>query len=96
MAAGDFFGEIAALTGSLRTADVVADVDTTLLEVPAEALRAHDGRAGDPARRPVDDDQPAAADRGRRPAAPGRASTRTTCATCARRGRQVEALPRTY
>ncbi len=40
MAAGDFFGEIAALTGSLRTADVVADVDTTLLEVPADALRA--------------------------------------------------------
>ena len=27
MAAGDFFGEIAALTGSARTADVVADVD---------------------------------------------------------------------
>lgn len=40
MAAGDFFGEIAALTGSPRTADVVADVDTTLLEVPADALRA--------------------------------------------------------
>jgi CRP-like cAMP-binding protein len=40
MAAGDFFGEIAALTGSVRTADVVADVDTTLLEVPAAALRA--------------------------------------------------------
>ena len=40
MSAGDFFGEIAALTGSPRTADVVADVDTTLLEVPADALRA--------------------------------------------------------
>lgn len=40
MGAGDFFGEIAALTGSPRTADVIADSDTTLLEVPAEALRA--------------------------------------------------------
>jgi CRP-like cAMP-binding protein len=39
MSAGDFFGEIAALTGSRRTADVVADVDTTLLEVPAATLR---------------------------------------------------------
>ena len=72
MTAGDFFGEIGALTGSLRTADVVADVDTTLLEVPADALRATMVVPGDPARRPVHDDQPAAADRGRRPAAPGR------------------------
>jgi CRP-like cAMP-binding protein len=40
MGPGDFFGEIAALTGSPRTADVAVDVDTTLLEVPAEALRA--------------------------------------------------------
>jgi MFS family permease len=40
MAAGDFFGEIGALTGSTRTADVVADVDTILVEVPAAALRA--------------------------------------------------------
>jgi len=40
MAAGHFFGEIAALTGSPRTADVVTDEPTTLLEVPAAALRA--------------------------------------------------------
>jgi CRP-like cAMP-binding protein len=40
MGAGDFFGEIAALTGSPRTADVIADSDSTLFEVPAEALRA--------------------------------------------------------
>ncbi|HEX6139129.1 MAG TPA: MFS transporter [Candidatus Limnocylindria bacterium] len=39
MGAGDVFGEIAALTGSARTADVVADRATTLLEVPADTLR---------------------------------------------------------
>jgi MFS family permease len=39
MGEGDFFGEIAALTGSPRTADVVADSESTLLEVPADALR---------------------------------------------------------
>jgi CRP-like cAMP-binding protein/sugar phosphate permease len=40
MGAGDFFGEIAALTGSPRTADVVATAPSTLMEVPADALRA--------------------------------------------------------
>jgi CRP-like cAMP-binding protein/Na+/melibiose symporter-like transporter len=40
MHAGDFFGEIAALTGSPRTADVVVDEDAVLLEVPADSLRA--------------------------------------------------------
>jgi CRP-like cAMP-binding protein len=36
---GDFFGEIAALTGSRRTADVVTAEQSTLLEVPAANLR---------------------------------------------------------
>jgi CRP-like cAMP-binding protein len=40
MTAGDFFGEIAALTGSARTANVVVDETATLIEVPAETLRA--------------------------------------------------------
>jgi DHA3 family macrolide efflux protein-like MFS transporter len=39
MTAGHFFGEIAALTGSVRTADVVATQPTELLEVSAEGLR---------------------------------------------------------
>jgi CRP-like cAMP-binding protein/sugar phosphate permease len=39
MGAGDFFGEIAALTGSPRTADVVATQASTLMEVPADVLR---------------------------------------------------------
>lgn len=39
MGAGDFFGEIAALTGSPRTANVVADEFTDLLEIPAATLR---------------------------------------------------------
>jgi CRP-like cAMP-binding protein/Na+/melibiose symporter-like transporter len=39
MMAGDFFGEIAALTGTVRTADVVATEPTTLMQVPAQTLR---------------------------------------------------------
>ena len=40
MEAGEFFGEIAALTGSRRTATVVAEEPSTIVEVPAPALRA--------------------------------------------------------
>jgi CRP-like cAMP-binding protein/predicted MFS family arabinose efflux permease len=36
---GDFFGEIAALTGLPRTANIITEEDTTLLQVPAAALR---------------------------------------------------------
>ncbi|MBE3038649.1 MAG: MFS transporter, partial [Chloroflexi bacterium] len=39
MTPGDFFGEIGALTGAPRTANVAADQPLTLLQVPAEALR---------------------------------------------------------
>lgn len=46
MLAGDFFGEIAALTGTLRTASVVADENCKLLQVPAQTLR---GLMGNPA-----------------------------------------------
>jgi DHA3 family macrolide efflux protein-like MFS transporter len=39
MGRGDFFGEIGAITGSPRTANVVADEETELLEVPGATLR---------------------------------------------------------
>jgi DHA3 family macrolide efflux protein-like MFS transporter len=40
MQPGDFFGEIAALTGSPRTANVVADEHSTLLQIPSATLKA--------------------------------------------------------
>ncbi|TAH50322.1 MAG: MFS transporter [Chloroflexota bacterium] len=39
MSEGDFFGEIAALSGQPRTANVIAQEPTTLLQVPAPTLR---------------------------------------------------------
>jgi CRP-like cAMP-binding protein len=39
MGPGDFFGEIGALTGSTRTANVIADEETEVMEVPGETLK---------------------------------------------------------
>jgi MFS family permease len=39
MGPGDFFGEIGALTGSARTANVIADEATEVLEVPGPTLK---------------------------------------------------------
>jgi len=39
MGAGDFFGEIAAITGSPRTANVLAEQPTELIQVPGATLR---------------------------------------------------------
>lgn len=39
LSAGDFFGEIAALTGAPRTAHVVAEEESLILQVPAATLR---------------------------------------------------------
>ncbi len=39
MTPGDYFGEIAALTGAPRTADVVVEENSSLLQVPAQAMR---------------------------------------------------------
>ncbi len=43
MIPGDFFGEIAALTGAARTAEVVAQENTSLMQIPAQALRSLTG-----------------------------------------------------
>ena len=39
MGPGEIIGEIATLTGSTRTADIVAEEPSTLLEIPADVLR---------------------------------------------------------
>ena len=72
MTAGDFFGEIGALTGQPPDGRRRGRRRHDAARGPGRRAAGDDGRAGDPARRAVHDDQPAAADRGRRPAAPGR------------------------
>ena len=72
MTAGDFFGEIGALTGQPPDGRRRGRRRHDAARGPGRRAAGDDGRAGDPARRPVHDDQPAAADRGRRPAAPRR------------------------
>jgi CRP-like cAMP-binding protein len=44
MTVGDLFGEIAALTGSTRRADVVASDPARIFQIPAEILRKLMGR----------------------------------------------------
>jgi CRP-like cAMP-binding protein len=39
MHAGDFFGEIAALTGTVRSANVITEEESELLIIPAKVIR---------------------------------------------------------
>ena len=72
MGEGEFFGEIAALTGSRRTANVVADAADDAARGAGVDAPARHGRPGPQLALPVGSQRAPDADPGRRPAAPVR------------------------
>ena len=86
MGPGDFFGEIAALTGSPRTANVIADEETDLLEVPKASLQQLLELPGDEHADQLEAQRAARADLDDATSCASPARTRATCATCAGAG----------
>ena len=84
MGAGDFFGEIAALTGSTRTA-TSSPTSTRRCSRSRPTAAGHDGRSRDPALVLLDADRRGSIAPRPPTCRASPASTRTPCATCGRR-----------